>query len=186
MVFAMIDAYPSKLRDLLETFDEFSEPGARADLLISLADSFREVPPSIATRPFDKQHQIPQCESDAYAWATMNADGTLAFYFAVENPSGVSAKALAAILQRTLSGVPPEAIARISPELVERVFRQNLSMGKGLGLMSMVGAVQSLAARAARARTAPASAQDAPQDSATDERTDGPTSRDPRGRASSV
>lgn len=182
----MSDAYPPKLRELLETFDEFSEPGARADLLISLADSFREVPPSVATRPFGKQHQIPQCESDAYAWATTNADGTLAFYFAVENPSGVSAKALAAILQKTLSGVPPEAIARISPELVERVFRQNLSMGKGLGLMSMVRAVQSLAASAARARNAPVSPQDSPRDSTPDEPTEGSTSPGPKGRASSV
>ncbi len=174
----MRDAYPPKLRDLLETFDEFSEPGARADLLISLADSFREVPPSIATRPFKKQHQIPQCESDAYAWATPNADGTLAFYFAVENPSGVSAKALAAILQKTLSGVPLESIAAISPELVERVFRQNLSMGKGLGLMSMVRAVQSLAASAARARTPAGSAQH----STSTDGTDGPISPAPRGR----
>ena len=29
----------------------------------------QEVPPEIATRPFDKSHQVPQCESDAYVWA---------------------------------------------------------------------------------------------------------------------
>ena len=47
----------------------------------------------------------PQCESDAYVWALKKPDDTLKLYFAVENPSGVSAKALAAILDKTLSGL---------------------------------------------------------------------------------
>jgi sulfur transfer protein SufE len=74
----------------------------------------------------------------------------------VENPSGISARALAAILDRTLSGLPPEQVAQVSPEIVERIFRQNISMGKGLGLMSMVLAVRALAERA-MGRTVPAS-----------------------------
>ena len=40
-------------------------------------------------------------------------------------------------------------IAQIDPEVVERIFRQNISMGKGMGLMSMVQAVRALAKRAA-------------------------------------
>jgi sulfur transfer protein SufE len=67
--------------------------------------------------------------------------------FAVENPSGVSAKALAAILESTLSGLSPEEIASVDPEIVEQIFRQNISMGKGMGLMSMVQAVRALAKR---------------------------------------
>jgi len=63
----------------------------------------------------------------------------------VENPSGVSAKALAAILDRTLSGLPASEIAQVDPDIVERIFRQNISMGKGLGLMSMVQSVRALA-----------------------------------------
>jgi sulfur transfer protein SufE len=59
----------------------------------------------------------------------------------------VSAKALAAILDSTLSGLRPEEIARVDPQIVEQIFRQNISMGKGLGLMSMVGAVRTLATR---------------------------------------
>jgi hypothetical protein len=39
-------------------------------------------------------------------------------------------------------------VARVSPEIVEKIFRQNISMGKGMGLMSMVLAVQTLAKRA--------------------------------------
>jgi sulfur transfer protein SufE len=78
----------------------------------------------------------------------------LKLHFAVENPSGVSAKALAAILDRTLSGLPPEAIATVDPAIVEQIFRQNISMGKGMGLMSMVQRVQALARRAIKEKTA--------------------------------
>ena len=119
-------------------------------MLLSYADQFREVPPDVAARPFDCNHHVPQCESDAYAWAIKMPDNTLKLYFAVENPSGVSAKALATILDRTLSGLPAQQIAEVPPDIVERIFRQNISMGKGIGLMSMVQAVQTLAKAAER------------------------------------
>src|SRR5215207_6395735 len=131
---------PEKLQQLVDTFQMF-DPADRTGLLLSYADQFKEVPPSIATRPFPKSHQIPQCESDAYAWAQKMPDGTLKLYFAVENTSGVSAKALAAILDKTLSGLPASEVATVSTDIVEKIFRQNISMGKGLGLMSMVQAV---------------------------------------------
>lgn len=126
------------------------EPHDRTNMLLSYSDQFREVPPEVASRPFDKSHQIPQCESDAYAWAMKEPDGTVKLYFAVENPSGVSARALAAILDKTLSGLTPEEIAQVDSSIVEKLFRQNISMGKGMGLMSMVEAVRSLARAAAR------------------------------------
>ena len=58
---------------------------------------------------------MPHCESEAYVWAVPNADGTLELHFAVENPSGVSAKALAAILQKPLRVAGAE-VAAIDPE----------------------------------------------------------------------
>jgi cysteine desulfuration protein SufE len=140
---------PDKLQQLVDTFQMF-DPADRTSMLLSYADQFKDVPPSIATRPFPKSHQIPQCESDAYAWAQKLPDGTLKLYFAVENPSGVSAKALAAILDRTLSGLPASEVATITPDIVEKIFRQNISMGKGMGLMSMVEAVRSLAKAASQ------------------------------------
>ena len=140
---------PEKLQAVLDTFALFSDPADRTNLLLSYADQFREVPVAIASRPFAQAHLVPHCESEAYVWAMAQPDGTMTLHFAVENPSGVSAKALAAILQRSLSGLPAAEIAQINPDIVEQIFRQNISMGKGLGLMSMVQAVRSLAARAA-------------------------------------
>ena len=142
-------AVPQKLQAVLDLFATFSDPADRTSLLLSYADQFKEVPREVATRPFGQEHLVPHCESEAYVWALRQPDGTLKLHFAVENPSGVSAKALAAILQRSLSGLPAAQIAEITPDIVEQIFRQNISMGKGMGLMSMVQAVRSLAARAA-------------------------------------
>ena len=140
----------SRLQRLLETFDLFPDPADRTGMLLSYSDQFKEVPADIATRPFPREHLVPHCESEAYVWVVENPDGTMKLHFAVENPSGVSARALAAILDRTLSGLPPSDIAQVSPDIVERIFRQNISMGKGMGLMSMVQMVRALARRACR------------------------------------
>jgi cysteine desulfuration protein SufE len=140
---------PEKLQQLVDMFQMF-DPADRTTLLLSYADQFKEVPASIATRPFPKSHQVPQCESDAYVWAQKLPDGTMKFYFAVENPSGISAKALAAILDKTLSGLPAAEIAGVNCDIVEKIFRQNISMGKGMGLMAMVNAVQALARAASQ------------------------------------
>ncbi|HKV99239.1 MAG TPA: SufE family protein [Vicinamibacterales bacterium] len=140
----------SKLQDVLDTFALFPDPADRTNLLLDYAAQFKDVPPSVATRPFSREHLVPHCESEAYAWAEPQGDGTLKLYFAVENPSGVSAKALATILDKSLSGLPPAEVARVSPDIVEQIFRQNISMGKGLGLMSMVQAVRILAGRLVR------------------------------------
>jgi cysteine desulfuration protein SufE len=136
---------PAPLQAVLDTFAMFADPADRTNLLLGYADQFREVPPAVAVRPFSKDHLVPHCESEAYVWANRQDDGTLKLYFAVENPSGVSAKALAAILDRSLSGLPAAVIATVTPDVVQQIFRQNISMGKGLGLMSMVQAVGSLA-----------------------------------------
>ena len=141
--------YPQKLQAVIYMFAMF-DTHDRTNMLLSYADQFREVPADVATRPFAKSHQVPQCESDAYAWAMKRPDGTLKLWFAVENPSGVSAKALAAILDKTLSGLTPHEIAQVDSTIVEKLFRQNISMGKGMGLMSMVEAVRSLANAAGR------------------------------------
>jgi cysteine desulfuration protein SufE len=138
-----------KLQQLLDMFQGF-DTADRTDLLLGYADQFKEVPPEIATRPFEESHHIPQCESDAYVWALKKPDDTLKLYFAVENPSGVSAKALATILDKTLSGLPASEIATVNCDIVEQIFRQNISMGKGMGLMAMVNAVQSLARSASK------------------------------------
>ncbi len=139
------NGYPAELQEVLEDFEWVTTREERVDLLIHYADQFEPVPESIAERPFDEAHRVPACESDAYVWAVPQDDGTVTLHFAVENPQGLSAKAMAAILQQTVSGLPAETIAQVSPEIVFELFGSELSMGKGQGLTSMVAMVQALA-----------------------------------------
>ena len=137
--------YPEKLRELLEDFAFVTDRSERAELLIELADRFRGVPERVARRPFPEEHRVPHCESEAYVWAEDQPDGTLKFHFAVENPQGISAKAMAVILDEALSGAPPEQVAGVGEDIVFEVFGRDLSMGKGQGLTGMVGMVKGLA-----------------------------------------
>ena len=130
---------------LTETFEFVADMDERIQLLIDYADRFKEVPQNIAKRPFLESHRVPFCESEAYVWLEQQPDHTLKLHFAVENPQGISAKALAAILDQTLSGLPAEQVTGISSDLVFKLFGRNISMGKGQGLMAMVSMVKSAA-----------------------------------------
>jgi len=146
---------PEKLRQLLETFDSLEDMEQRMSMLVGYAEQFREVPPSVAARPYPVDARVPYCESEAYVWAVPEPDGRIRFYFAVENPSGVSARALAAILQKTVSGSPASEIAEVTPDIVSRIFRQNITMGKGMGLMGLVERVRDAARATLRKRNTP-------------------------------
>ena len=134
---------PEKLTEALEDFD-FLDRNERVDMLIELADRFQEVPPSVATRPFEEEHRVPRCESQAFVWAEDQPDGTLKYHFAVENPQGLSAKAFAVLIDETLSGQPLEQVLEVPGEIVFTLFGKDISMGKGEGLTGMLSMVKSL------------------------------------------
>jgi cysteine desulfuration protein SufE len=139
---------PAKLIALLDDFDLLADRAERVDALIGISGRFHAVPETIAARPFSEDHKVPGCESQAYVWARPEAPGTLRFYFAVENPQGLSAKAMAVILDETCSGAPVAEVASVSGDIVYRVFGAELSMGKTMGLMGLVAMVQNYAKRA--------------------------------------
>ncbi len=143
------------MRPLPEKFErvvsslEALDRNERIQTLVDIAGRFRRVPAHIAQRPYPVERRVPGCESEAYVWAEPRADGTQTYHFAVENPQGLSAMALGAILGDTLSGVPLEDVAAIPADVVYRIFGRELSMGKSLGLMGMVNAVRAAARQGA-------------------------------------
>lgn len=139
---------PERLARVLDGFDLLADRSERINALIDTAERWRPVPSAIATRPYDDEHRTPACESEVYVFAVAREDGTLDFHFAVENPQGISAKAMAVILGETLSGAPLDQVARVSGDLIFRLFGDELSMGKSMGLMGMVAMVQRSARRA--------------------------------------
>lgn len=143
-------AYPPRLAALLNDLSAIEDRDERSDFLIETAARFRGVPENIARRPYAEAHRVPGCESEAFIFVEELADKSLKFYFAVENPQGISAKALAVLLDETLAGCRAQQIEMVSEDMVHAVFGATVSMGKGQGLMGMVRMTKSLAQAAVK------------------------------------
>ena len=132
----MSEALPSKLAEFLENLAMFPDRSDRIEALISVAE-----------RPFDEQNRVQGCESEVFVWVTKDAGGKAKVWFAVENPQGISARALAVILSDALNGEELAMIERVPEDVVYTIFGRELSMGKSLGLTNTVRMVKTLAKR---------------------------------------
>lgn len=121
------------MRDMFKNMDR----SRRIQMLIDIGETYKVVPAEIAAPPYPEERKVPACESQAYVWA-VEQDPGLKFYFAVENPQGVSAKATAALIDRTCSGAPLEQVAAIPPDIIYEIFGAELSIGKNMGLTNML------------------------------------------------
>jgi sulfur transfer protein SufE len=143
-----VDSLPSELQDILALVEGTQDYEEKCDLLIEFAGSFKPCDPNKYTYPYDKNHQVPGCESEVYLWVNKNAEGAFSFDVIVENPQGISAKALAQILIEGLRSANADAIQAIPEDTVYRIFGTSLSMGKGQGLMGMIRLLKHLVKQA--------------------------------------
>jgi cysteine desulfuration protein SufE len=143
---------PKQLRETLEDFEFITTRQERQQYLIQLADQFNEVKvsPDVAQQPYDESRRVPECESDAFVWATPNDDGTLQYHFDVLNPQGLSAMALSVVLGQAVSGAPLDKVMNIEADVVFDLFGREVSMGKGQGLMGIVSMVKAYAKQHAK------------------------------------
>ena len=143
--------YPEALRDVLLAFQD--NPNDRNAMLIEYSDQFQGVPENIASHPYPEEHRVPHCESESYVFVEplpkdANGKTPLKFHYAVENPFGVSARALSAILNSTIDGMPADEIASMPiDDIVTTLFGKNISMGKGQGLMGIAAMTKAFAQR---------------------------------------
>jgi cysteine desulfuration protein SufE len=138
---------PAPLQEQIDNVLVFEDRQSRIEALIALADEYRARP--IPDVPRDDSHRVPACESEVYMHAIPEGDAAR-FEYAVDNPQGMSAMALARILEEGLSGVPLGEVAKIPDEIVYDIFGRELSMGKSAGLMGMVQMARAAAARRLR------------------------------------
>lgn len=144
-------SFPPKIDQLLEDLSFFDDRMDRYQALIECADRFKQVPERIATRPFPESHRAPRCDSEAFVFTEQLGPDKFKYHFAVENPQGISAMAMAVILDESLSGEDPQLAAQLDHSLVFAIFGKEISMGKGQGLMGMIDLVRSQTRRALEA-----------------------------------
>ncbi|MDX2065429.1 MAG: SufE family protein [Fimbriimonadaceae bacterium] len=128
---------PPKLAEIVEEFALYD----RSDRLTALVEiGERFVNPSADDVPREPGRRVPGCESEVFVrW---DASETPRLRFAVDNPQGISAMAMAEILREGTEGADREAILAIPDQLAESFFGRELSMGKSMGLANMVRALK--------------------------------------------
>ena len=141
---------PSRLREFLSDLSMFSDRAERIEALVSIGERYDKS--QAADVPRDDAHQVKACESEVYVSSRELPDGTLKYVIAVDNPQGISAMALAEIIDENLSGAPLEEVVEVPETVVYDIFGRELSMGKSAGLMGTVTMVKQEAARALKAR----------------------------------
>lgn len=138
---------PKPLQDQLDELAFFPDRSDRIQALIALGEEFSN--PSQEEMPRTPESRVPGCESEVFVTSAPRPDGSRDFQIAVDNPQGISAMALAIILQRGLSGVSPNEVADVPDEIVYEIFGRELSMGKSLGLTGMVRMIKVEASKGA-------------------------------------
>jgi len=131
---------PAALQSQLDDLALYPDRSDRIQALIEIGSGF--VNPTVEAFPRLPENRVPGCESEVFV-AVQNGK----FVFAVDNPQGISAMAMAQILAEGLIGATPKEISVIPEEIVFDIFGRELSMGKSLGLTGMVKMVKALAAR---------------------------------------
>jgi cysteine desulfuration protein SufE len=137
-----------RLAAMLDAFSLLTDRGDRIEELGRLARAFRTSEGRIPGPPFPEGLRVPGCESEVFVQVRADGPG-LVVDVEVENPQGISAMAVAAVLQDVLEGLPPAAAAEVPDDLATILFGRELSMGKSLGLNNLVMAVKRGAARLA-------------------------------------
>ena len=135
-------AYPEKIQEVLDDLSFLSDRRERIDHLIGLGEAFAN--PSAEEVPRDPGARVPGCESEVYVRASREGE-VMRVRFAVDNPQGISAMAMATILQEGLDGASAAEARSIDEALVYEIFGKDLSMGKSAGLMGMVRMVRGVA-----------------------------------------
>ena len=103
---------PPKLQETLDDLDLLSDRQERIDYLISLAQEFTNPGPD--ELPRSAETRVPGCESEVYIVPGPK--------IAVDNPQGVSAMALATILESSVAGAAPNQVGEIPEEIVYKIF----------------------------------------------------------------
>lgn len=131
-----VEELPPKLKNIVLSFQSVADPRARYQQLLHYASKLK---------PLAKEHQTPQnkvigCVSQVWVLPTLKEDGNV--YFEAESDSALT-KGLAALLVEGLSGSPPAAILKITPDFIQSLgLKQSLTPSRNNGFLNMLRLMQ--------------------------------------------
>ncbi len=131
----------SGLNSFLADLELYPDRHDRIQYLIELAEEYQKENLIPLVSP-PEENRVPGCESEVFAFTKLDGEGKLNLEFAVLNPQGISAMAMAKILQISLNSQLPSSASNIEEDLVYIVFGRELSMGKSGGLTNMIRMVK--------------------------------------------
>jgi len=126
---------PPNLQAQIDELAFYEDRSDRIQALIEIGEEFTN--PGSDIVPRGAENRVPGCESEVYVASQPLGQGRK-YLFAVDNPQGISAMALARILEQGLNGAPLSQVNEVSEDIVYTIFGRELSMGKSLGLTGMV------------------------------------------------
>lgn len=134
---------PPGLQSLIDDLSLYDDRADRIEALIEIGQRYSH--DRAADVPRTEDRRVPGCESEVFVAAGVDQSSRLALKFAVDNPQGISAMALAMILEDSLGGQPAALAADVPEDVVYTIFGSELSMGKSMGLTNMVRMVKASA-----------------------------------------
>lgn len=142
---SLVEHYDRSFERIVDSFRSINDEAERMMMLIEFASCYVDPPPTIAHRPYPEECKLSTNYAKIYFWAVPRPDERLEFYFAVEDKEGVSAKAFAVMLSRTLSGADLPKVAAVPSEVVDIIFGNGIEPEKRSALLAMLEAVRSAA-----------------------------------------
>ncbi|MFM9873243.1 MAG: SufE family protein [Fimbriimonadaceae bacterium] len=135
--------YPTPIQEFVENLSFIDDRAERIQILIELSRSYKA---ANQEKPYPAENRVPGCESEVYTWLTLTPEGTLNLDIAVDNPQGISAMSLAALIASGLQNQLPTTANQLDEDLVYALFGKELSMGKSMGLTNLVRQIKAQAA----------------------------------------
>ena len=132
-------AYPPKIQEFLDLLSQVSDRAEKIQILIDLSKSYI---PADREKPYPEVNRVKGCESEVFTWVKLSDQGLLEIEIVVENPQGLSAMALGALLKDSLHHQSPLLAKQLDDEIVFALFGKELSMGKTMGLTNLVQQVK--------------------------------------------
>lgn len=135
--------YPEPIQEFVDNLSFIDDRAERIQVLIDLSKTYKA---ATREKPYPEDNRVRGCESEVFTWVTLNDDNTLNLEILVENPQGLSAMALAALLAEGLQNKPPATAESLDEELVFATFGKELSMGKTMGLTNLIRQIKAQSA----------------------------------------